>query len=422
MNAVNGEILALANEPSFNPNEKMVSPDRRRNRAITDGYEPGSTFKAILLAGALSHGSKLTDQVWGERGAFTVQGHTISEAEAKEKFEWVSLKKMIQVSSNVAAAKIAMKLGADSFLKTIRSFGIGSKSGLGFPGEISGKILARKDWGPLSLANVGFGQGILVTPIQMTRAYAAILNGGYLVTPTLILGEKDGQSKNSKENLERIISAKVSRDVIEALLSVTGEGGTGKKAALPGFDVAGKTGTAQMVDTATGKYSREKYVASFIGFPAGVDPKIVVFTSVVEPRGVYYASETAAPLFKEVLASAANRCSLPVQNLMAQDKDDDRNKDQLKVTQASANIQSNDPSNASGQNLNLVVPVSLEPSGTGWVMPVLKGLTPRESMRALRGHKFHVLMSGSGIISNQVPEAGKVLAEGDTIRLVLSDP
>src|SRR6185312_1645673 len=155
-----------------------ASSEKRRNRAITDGYEPGSTLKPVLVASALTHGWKLSDEVWGERGSFTLQNHKISEAETHEKFEWISLKKTIQVSSNVAAAKVALKLGADRYIQTLKLFGFGSKTGIGFPGEISGRLLDRKDWGALTLANVGFGQGILVTPLQMIRAYAAIANGG----------------------------------------------------------------------------------------------------------------------------------------------------------------------------------------------------------------------------------------------------
>jgi len=407
MDATSGEILALANEPSFNPNDKNSVTDRRRNRALTDGYEPGSTFKAILLASVLSNGGKLEDEVWAEKGSFKIQGHIISEAKASEKFEWVSAKEMIRVSSNIAASKFALKLGVDRFLKSIRAFGIGTKSGLGFPGEISGRIPARKEWGLLTLANIGFGQGVLVTPLQMLRAYAAILNGGWLVQPVLLKNDKLDHN-----NQFRIITQRVSQDVTEALLSATGEGGTGKKAVLPGFRVAGKTGTSQMVDPATGKYSREKYVASFIGFPVGVDPKIVIFTSIVEPRGNYYAAETAAPLFKEVLGSVVNRCSLPVQ-LSAND--------QIKTTQAAASVREVLGANASADTMPRV-PDSLIPSGLGWVMPELKGFTPRETLKLLQGHRFHWVVVGNGVVFNQTPEPGKVLIEGDTIRLVLSEP
>lgn len=279
MNADTGEILAMTNEPSFDANVKGFSPEKRRNRALTDGYEPGSTFKAILAAGALANGWKPTDRVWAEQGSFTLQGHKISEAETHEKFGWVTLKKMLKVSSNIAAAKVALKLGADRFINIMRAFGFGAKSGLGFPGEISGRIPPRKEWGSLTLANIGFGQGILVTPLQMTRAYAAILNGGWLVRPSLIARSPE------KSVSVRIFPHYVSRNLIESLEEVTKDGGTGVTAALPGYKVAGKTGTAQMVDKKTGKYSREKHVASFIGFAAGVEPRIVIFTSLVEPRG-----------------------------------------------------------------------------------------------------------------------------------------
>lgn len=424
MNADNGEILAMANEPSFNPNEKGAPADRRRNRAVTDGYEPGSTLKAVLAASVLSNGGKLTDEVWGERGSFLVQGHKISEAEAKEKFEWVNLKKMMQVSSNVAAAKFALKLGPDRYLKTLHAFGIGTKTGLGFPGEISGKMPAKKDWGALGLANIGFGQGVLVTPLQMTRAYAVILNGGWSVQPTLF--KTNPEALKSQERT-RVISEKVSSDVIETLSAVTGEGGTGKKAVLEGYQVAGKTGTAQMVDPTTGKYSREKYVASFIGFPLEVEPKIVVFASLSEPRGSYYASETAAPLFREVLSSVANRCNLPIlpasekvlaehlsDPYRAKDKASAKMKDSLKITQAAAE--------AVPVDLTLRHPTGDAKSQSRWIVPSLKGLSPREVIGVLKGHHLRLEMVGSGAVSTQIPDAGKTVAEGGLIRLLLSEP
>ena len=248
------KILALANEPGFNPNSKLGSLDRRRNRAITDGFEPGSTLKAILLVSALSHGWKLTDELWGEKGSFVVQGHRISESEAHEKFEWLTLQEMIKVSSNVVAAKLALKVGSEFYQKTLRSFGFGTKTGVGFPGEMAGKLPPEKKWSPLSLANVGFGQGLLVTPLQMIRAYAALANGGWLVQPRIVL-PAPGASVLSRT---RILSPRIARDVIQALERVTEEGGTGRKAAVIGYRIAGKTGTAQMVDPATKKYSKEK--------------------------------------------------------------------------------------------------------------------------------------------------------------------
>ncbi len=413
MNADTGEVLAMANEPSFNSSNKATPQEKRRNRAVTDGFEPGSIMKAILATSALTHGWKLSDEVWGERGSFILQKHKISEAEAKEKFEWVSLKKMIQVSSNVAAAKVALKLGVERYLRTVKLFGLGNKTGLGFPGEISGLIPKKKDWQPLTLANIGFGQGILVTPLQMIRAYGAILNGGLLVQPTLFKSTSPGYTT---EEPIRIFSQRVSKELIEALASVTEPPGTGVKAALPGFRVAGKTGTAQMVEPGTGKYSREKYIASFVGFPVDVEPKIVIFTSIVEPRGVYYASETAAPLFREVLSSVANRCSLPVQVAAAQAA-------AKTAATAAAVAAAKTGSKEDAIHLAQAAPqVVEEVPKTEGVAPPLQGLTLREIFRALGNHHYQWEVMGSGVVKTQIPEPGKPLLEGATVRLILSEP
>ena len=427
MNASNGEILAMANEPSFNPNQKGVPLDQRRNRAITDGYEPGSTVKALLAVSALTHGWKLSDEVWGEKGSFVLQKHRISEAEAHEKFEWVSLKKMIQVSSNVAAAKVALKLGADHYMRTLQLFGLGAKTGVGFPGEISGKIPPRKQWQPLTLANIGFGQGILVTPLQMIRAYAAIANGGWLVTPHLI--QSPDLAPEGVDAPVRIFSQRVSEEAIEALQAVTETGGTGVKATSPGLRVAGKTGTAQMVDPQNGHYSRSKYIASFIGFPVDVNPRMVIFTSLVEPHGIYYASETAAPLFKEVLSSVANRCNLPIQvapvPVLAHQT---LQQDEVKLSQAAALMPEAEVSledvreKKTDEGSTPNHPSSLGQTLPRWSMPSLLGLSPREALRAFQGHGFQVEVIGSGVISSQVPEVGKTLVEGDKIRLILNEP
>jgi cell division protein FtsI (penicillin-binding protein 3) len=416
MNATNGEILALANAPSFNPNSKEGAVEKRRNRALTDGYEPGSTLKAVLAASALSHGWKLSDQVYGERGVFKVQGKRIAEAEAKEKFDWLSLRRVIQLSSNIGAAKIALKLGADNYYKTLKDYGFGSKTGVGFPGEISGRIPARKDWQPLSLANIGFGQGVLVTPIQMIRAYASFLNGGLLVRPKLL---KDDTV--TEEPPKRVIPEKVASDVVNALQSVTEDKGTGTNARLEGYDVAGKTGTAQVVDSETGRYSRSRHIASFIGFAVGVDPKIVIFVSLDEPKGVYFAAETAAPLFREVLSAVVNRYSIPAHGDQAPLKlaKQPRDSDHLRVSQA-----------ASLHAADLETPVAgplqwqgATPKGDMiWKMPPLRGLSVREAVQVLQGHRFSLEVHGDGVIQAQTPEEGRALAEGEIIHLGLGDP
>ena len=402
MNAENGEILALANEPSFNPNLKSSGPERRRNRAITDGFEPGSTLKAVLLASALSSGWKLSDELWGEQGSFWVQGKKISESEAHERFEWLSLKKMIQVSSNVVAAKLALKLGSDAYQKTLRSLGFGSKTRVGFPGEMGGR-LPEKKWSELTLANVGFGQGLLVTPLQMVRAYASFANGGWLVQPSILKAHPEA----SRLTRTRVFSPRVAREVSSALEGVTGEGGTGRRASVLGYRIAGKTGTAQLIDPQTKRYSKEKYNPSFIGFPLDVGAKIVIFAGLSEPKGSYYAAETAVPLFREVLERTARRCSLPMKMDVPQI---------LKQPLAQKiSIDEND--------LYLVKKLpTLKAGKQAWELPSLRGLTPREALSILKGYPLKLNIQGSGIIVSQVPEPGKRVAEGATLQLHLAGP
>jgi cell division protein FtsI (penicillin-binding protein 3) len=392
MHALTGEIFAMANEPSFDARSKSVPLDHRRNRAMTDGYEPGSTLKAMLLVGMLMHGGKLKDRVWAERGSFVVQGHTITEAESHEKFEWLDLTSMIRVSSNIAAAKFAFRLGADLYFKTLRLFGLGAKTQMGFPGEISGRIPPRKNWTALTLANIGFGQGILVTPLQMVRAYAALANGGWLIQPHLI--------RASGERIfgQQIFSAEVSQTALKSLVSVTQEG-TGEKARLPGYQVAGKTGTAQMVDPSTGKYSHSQYITSFIGFALN-DPLMVIFVSLGEPQGSYYASVTAAPFFREVLQSVVNRCGIPMSE-----------QEEVRVGRQEHFFTS-----------SWVQQTSLRPaSGKGWIIPSFEGLTPREVFEVLKGYPLQLELYGSGLVRKQEPAAGKVLEEG-VLRLWLHAP
>jgi cell division protein FtsI (penicillin-binding protein 3) len=410
MNAVNGELLALANEPAFNPNEPAGPSDRRRNRALTDGYEPGSTIKPLLLAGALSHGWKLSDTVYGEKGSYKIQGKTISEAEAHEKFEWISLKKVIQVSSNVGAAKLALKLGPDHYLDTLKAFGIGSRTDIGFPGEATGYLPPRKSWQPLTTANVGFGQGILATPLQMVRAYAAFLNGGWMVQPILIK-VPDRTNRLKLDAPRRLLSSRVSSQVVEALKSVTEAGGTGVNANLEGYEVAGKTGTAQVIDPLTHHYSHTHYLSSFIGFALQIQPKIVIYASIDEPHGIYFAAQTAAPLFREVLNAVASRFGLPAhvdaKKLLA------AKPDRIVIQQAA-------PSPVGVPALEWQ---GLTTGGDAiYRMPDLSGLDAIEVLHVLQGHRFQMELKGTGIAKTQSPEAGRPIAEGEKVRIGLGDP
>jgi membrane peptidoglycan carboxypeptidase len=349
---------------------------------------------------------------------------------------------MIQVSSNVGAAKLALKWGADAYSNWLKTLGFGVRTGIGFPGEIAGKVPPRKVWQPLSLANIGFGQGVLVTPMQMLRSYAVFANGGYLVQPTL-LKNRLALKGLTEFAPQKVLSPAAAAGVTEALLSVTTEGGTGLKANVEGYRVAGKTGTAQAVDPNTGRYSRSRYISSFIGYPVGVEPKLVILTMIDEPKGVYYASETAAPLFQAVLRSAANRFSLPTLPsspemtsgalAKASQREEPRKAQPgregvtpLKLEpRSSAEAVSTAAAPLREEPVRTLETLSQPEEGTDstrWKMPDLRGFSAREALLALQKGRFELEVHGEGVVKTQVPAPGQQVAPGSKVSLRLEAP
>jgi len=400
MDSNNGEILALAQaNSSGNRGVKKVM-------AVTDGYEPGSTMKPLLLASAVNKGIvKTTDSLFGHYGKFTLQGRTISEAEAHEKYGFISLKKMIEVSSNIVAAELSLKVGAERFLSSLKDLGFGSKTGTGLPGEIGGWVpppAKAKTIRPLTLATMAFGQSILVTPMQMIRAYAALSNGGFLVEPTLLKRKENEVIKKIP-----IFKKETVRDTTEAMIQVTeGEKGTGHKAQMEGYRVAGKTGTAQTVDSKTKRYSSSRHIASFIGYPVGVKQPITILVLFDHPKGVYFGGETAAPLFSQVLKIATNRFSIPSTEKMEMPTQ------QVEITQSSA-----EPVVTIAQSAESIKEVNLDHP----VMPSVIGLTPQEAIRALKPFSPSIQVHGFGVIRKQMPESGAILSPGIKVGLYLEE-
>jgi cell division protein FtsI (penicillin-binding protein 3) len=401
MDSNNGEILALAqSNASGNKGVKKVM-------AVTDGYEPGSTMKPILLASAINKGvSKTSDSLFGHFGKFTLQGRTINEAEAHEKYGYITLKRMVEVSSNIVAAELALKLGADRVLTSLKELGFGAKTGTGLPGEIAGWVPSpsqAKSIRPLTLATIGFGQSILVTPMQMIRAYASISNGGFLVEPTLIKRKENEVNKKIQ-----IFKKETVKDTTDALLLVTeGEKGTGKKARVDGYRIAGKTGTAQTVDPKTKRYSSSRYMASFIGFPTNVKQPVTILVLFDHPKGIYFGGETAAPLFSQVLKSVTSRFSIPSTEKMevpAQITQDTSESQQVEISQSSAQ-----PVTISEVNLDHPV------------MPSVIGLTPQEAIRALKPFSPSIHVHGFGVIRKQSPDSGALLSPGIRVSLYLEE-
>jgi cell division protein FtsI (penicillin-binding protein 3) len=308
-----GEILALANVPTFDPNTyRRASGEARRNRAVTDAFEPGSVFKVILAAGALEEGViHPGDRFHGENGAIEVSGFTIRD---HEKHGWLSVQQILAQSSNVGAIKIGQKLGKSLYYHYISGFGFGTPTGLDLPGETPGIMRRPKGWSALSLPVLSMGQEISVTPIQVATAFAAVANGGHLLRPHVVRGlrSQDGSLHRRVEPvaIRRVISAETSRRLL-TMLQAAVEEGTGKEAALEEYAVAGKTGTAQKLEPATGRYSAQRVVASFVGAVPAEQPRLVILVVIDDPETSRWGGSIAAPVFRAIARNALKYLKVP---------------------------------------------------------------------------------------------------------------
>ena len=268
---------------------------RRRNRAVTDTYEPGSTFKLVTVAGALSEHLVTPSTSFILPYSIHVADRIIHDAEPRGT-ETMTVAQILARSSNVGAITLAERLGQHALAGWISRFGFGRRTGIDFPGESPGIALPEKDWSGSTIGNVPIGQGISVTPVQLASAYAAIANRGVWIRPHLIDHIGDGASVHAARR--RIVSRGVARQLLLMLKNVVLDG-TGALAAVPGYEVAGKTGTASKVDS-DGTYSKSRYVASFVGVVPASRPRLVILVSVDEPRGAIWGGVVAAPAFSQI--------------------------------------------------------------------------------------------------------------------------
>ena len=295
-----GEVLALANYPRFNPNNfRRARAKDYRNHVITDTFEPGSTFKPILAAAALDRGVlKPYDIIYAENGRYRIDDAIIHDVKP---FKWLSAQQVIVHSSNIGAVKIGEILGKKAFYEYIKRFGFGQKTGIDLGGESNGLLRPVTTWKRVDAATICFGQGISVTALQLATAYAAIANGGKLIRPFVVKRIVDNKGKIVKvfkpKIRNRVISERTAKRLREILREVVLEG-TGKMAEIEGYEIAGKTGTAQKPKN--GYYQRNKAIASFVGFFPASDPKVVIAIIIDEPRPIRYGGIVAAPAFREV--------------------------------------------------------------------------------------------------------------------------
>ncbi|MCI0468517.1 MAG: penicillin-binding protein 2 [Nitrospirae bacterium] len=313
MDPYTGEILSMANRPSFDPNNPTsASSDEKRNRAVTDCYEPGSTFKIIGAAAALEEGAATLNKRFDcSAGYIEVGGKKIKDA---HRHGILTFKEVIQKSSNVGAVKIGMLLGSERLFSYIKRFGIGDPTGIDLAGEAACLIRGTDKWSKMSIGAVSIGQEVSVTPLQVLRAYSAVANGGSLVKPFVVseIVSQTGASvyKAVREN-KRILSSKTVNILKDILETVTEEGGTAKKASVDGNRAAGKTGTSQVFDPRIKRYSKEKYVSSFVGFVPSQEPSFAMIVVINEPKGAIYGGDVAAPLFRQIASDALSYLNVP---------------------------------------------------------------------------------------------------------------
>lgn len=318
-----GEILALACYPPVSPSRfDGVEQSQLINKAIAEQFEPGSTFKTITMAAALEEGLiKPEDIIDGEGGHYAVGGHTIGEAEGHQYGKLTAIQ-ALAYSSNICLAKIGGRLGRERLYQYARAFGFGSKTGIEFPGEAAGLLSKPNEWSLIQCANISFGQGLSVTALQLAAAYGALANGGFLIRPKLVRELMDGQGQRMTnigvDTLRRAVSAKTAAIIREMLEQAVADSmGTGRNARVPGWRVAGKTGTAQRKAPGQKGYHPDLYTASFVGFLPADDPRILAVIVVNEPRGSYYGGKVAAPIFASIMKRALSLPRGPAPELLA---------------------------------------------------------------------------------------------------------
>jgi stage V sporulation protein D (sporulation-specific penicillin-binding protein) len=305
MEIKSGEVLALANAPGYDPNMRgKVPADNRRCRAITDMYEPGSTFKLITAAAALEEHIR-TDaycsgsKVVGPHVFHCAHGHAHGQCD---------LERIIEQSCNIGAATLAERLGAEALYRHVRLFGFGEKTGVELAGEAAGGWMGKwEDWTSARTQNIGFGQGITATPLQMIRAYAALANDGLMVRPRIVAAI-GGKPLESQKEPRRVVSVETARR-LQRCMGLVVTDGTGKAAKIAHYSVAGKTGTAQIAQG--GRYASGAYVASFIGFLPASKPRLAILVAVRHPVGAQYGGTVAAPVFREIARQTMNYLQIP---------------------------------------------------------------------------------------------------------------
>lgn len=407
MDPTTGRILAMANYPTFNPNSfGKFPPNALRNKAITDCFEPGSTMKVFLIAAALEERVVKPDEGFNcENGSYNIGGRTIHDT---HKYGRLSVGDVLKYSSNIGAAKIGARLGADRLYGYLRGFGFGARSNVDLPGEVNGYLRNKSSWYGVDLATISFGQGVSVSSIQLVAAMSAIANGGSLMQPYVVDRVVDSKGNVIKQfspvSKQKVISPETAKIIAGMMEGVAAEGGTGTAAGVDGFKVAGKTGTAQKADPVTKGYSVDKRTASFLGFVPSDNPRLTILVVVDEPKTSPYGGVVAAPAFSAIAKQSL--CYLrvpPNQPLKKKPGVIEVKKEPVSV----AAVEEDDDAAETHQQ-------------SGLLMANFKGMSMRQVLQQMEKKGLNVRLIGSGRVVEQSPPPGKKITPSDPVWVKLA--
>ncbi len=428
-NPNSGELLAVANWPTFNPNAAKDSlPDARVDRAASALYEPGSVFKIVTLSAAIDQGVTNPDDVVDcQNGAIYIAGHRIRDHKA---YGLLTVSQILEYSSDVGAIKVGLRLGAPKFYDYIRDFGFGQPTGVDLPGESRGKLRRLENWTPVSVGSISMGQEVGVTPLQMITAVSAMANGGLIVRPHIVREQRHGnQVIEAQEPEPRRVIKETTAASMRLMLEGVVLGGTGKKAKLDGYTSAGKTGTAQKYDPETGRYSTHDLIASFVGFAPINTPAVTVYVQLDSPAGAHEGGQVAAPVFKRVTQQVLAYLDVPrdvpvsAETLRASRAQAAHEKDEnladasdFDPVQAPMDAAVDDPAPAIPHFTPVVPAPTVEiAEGDGVLAPQLLGKTVREVTEECLKMGLTPVLVGTGIATGQSPEPGETIRRGSRI-------
>ena len=414
MNPNTGEILAMANIGDYDPNKFWQYDDfERKNRTITDSYEPGSTFKVITLAALIEEKAcNEAERINVENGVYKFRNNYIRDT---HKFESLTVREIVEESSNIGIAKLVQRISDEKYYQYVRSFGFGTFTSISLPGEVIGKLVALDKWSKLTKTYMSFGYNISVTPLQITNAFCAIVNGGILYHPQIIKRQVDKNGNTIKEYspviVRRVISEKTSERMRSLLLGAV-EKGTGKEAKIESLAIGGKTGTSKVI--VEGKYSNSDFYSSFIGFYPANNPSMVCYVLIHKPKGQYYGGLVSAPVFKNILTR--------IYELEKGKYDRQKPNTDIKIADNKNQGSDNDLIEydiQSDEDLNESRNVFIADNNRN-IMPDLKGKTIKEALVILNDLGIKWSISGSGVIKEQSIPAGQVLNKRITCLLTCS--